>query len=182
MSRVGKQPVNIPAGVEVSLGAGKITAKGPKGELSMTIHPNVLISQNGEQLMVSVKNQTDKKNKSLWGLSARLLTNLLVGVTLGFTKQLEVNGIGYRATLSGQDLILQLGHSHPIKYQIPAGIEIKVDKNIITVTGIDKQLVGQTAVQIRALRPPEPYKGKGIKYITEVVRRKAGKAAVKGAE
>ena len=181
MSRIGKQPINIPSDVEVKLADGVITVKGPKGQLSQKLHPHVSVEQKDNQLLVSVSNPTDKKDRSLWGLFGRLLANLIFGVTKGFSKKLEINGIGYKAALSGKELVLQLGYSHPVHFKIPATIEILVEKNIVTVSGPDKQLVGHTAAEIRSLRKPEPYKGKGIKYQTEVIRRKAGKAAAKAA-
>jgi large subunit ribosomal protein L6 len=179
MSRIGRQPITIPEEVEVKVEPDKVTVKGPKGELSQDIHRWVKVEQKDSQLIVSVKNPEEKKQKSLWGLFRRLIDNMIRGVTEGFSRQLEVNGIGYKAAVAGDALTLHLGYSHPIEYKIPKGIEIKVEKNIITISGIDKQTVGQTAAEIRALRKPEPYKGKGIKYIDEVIRRKVGKAAVK---
>jgi large subunit ribosomal protein L6 len=179
MSRIGRQPITIPEEVEVKVVSGKVTVKGPKGELSQDIHRWVKVEQKGNQLIVSVKNPEEEKQKSLWGLFRRLIDNMIRGVTEGFSRQLEISGIGYKATVTGDALILHLGHSHPIEYKIPQGIEIKVEKNVITVSGIDKQMVGQTAAEIRNLRKPEPYKGKGIKYIDEVIRRKVGKAAAK---
>jgi len=182
MSRIGKQPIVVPDGVEIKLEAGKITVKGPKGELTRDLQPLVSVTRQDNQLLLTVKNTLDKKQKSLWGLFRQLIANMILGVIEGFSKKLEINGIGYKAAVSGETLVLQLGYSHPIEYKIPKGIEIRVEKNIINVSGADKQLVGQTAAEIRALRKPEPYKGKGIKYIDEVIRRKVGKAAAKGAE
>jgi large subunit ribosomal protein L6 len=145
------------------------------------IHPKVIIERKENELTVSVKNSGEKFQNSLWGLFGRLISNMIKGVTEGFSKQLEVNGVGYKAALKGKVLNLQLGYSHPIDYDIPNDIEIKVEKNLITILGADKQKVGQVAAEIRLLRKPEPYKGKGIKYIDEVIRRKVGKAASKGA-
>lgn len=179
MSRIGKQPIIIPEDVEVKLVAGTITVKGPKGELTQDIHQKINIKQKDNQLTISVKNPEDKKQQALWGLFKKIIENLVIGVTQGFSKQLEINGVGFKVAVQSDKLILNVGYSHPVEYQIPAGIEIKVEKNIITVAGIDKKLVGQTAAEIRAIRKPEPYKGKGIKYIDEVVRRKVGKVAVK---
>ncbi|OGY46957.1 MAG: 50S ribosomal protein L6 [Candidatus Buchananbacteria bacterium RIFCSPHIGHO2_02_FULL_45_11b] len=181
MSRIGKQPINIPAGVEVKIDGGLISVKGPKGELSEKLHPLVNVEKKEGQLLVAVSNPEDKKQRSLWGLFQRLISNLVIGVTKGFSKQLEVNGIGYKAAVSGGNLVLHLGYSHPVEFKIPKDLEIKVEKNIITIAGAGKQLVGQAAAQIRALRKPEPYKGKGIKYAGEVIRRKAGKTAAKAA-
>jgi len=167
--------------VDVKIEDRKITVKGPKGELMQEIHPKVIIERKENELTVSVKNSGEKFQNSLWGLFGRLISNMIKGVTEGFSKQLEVNGVGYKAALKGKVLNLQLGYSHPIDYDIPNDIEIKVEKNLITILGADKQKVGQVAAEIRLLRKPEPYKGKGIKYIDEVIRRKVGKAASKGA-
>jgi|SRR3989344_3159622 len=182
MSRIGKQPIVIPEGVEVKQQDGTVIVKGPKGELSQKLHSNISIEQKDGKVLVLVKNKEEKSDQALWGLFRRLIFNMVSGVTAGFSKQLEVNGVGYRATVAGKTLNLQLGYSHPVNYKFPEGIEIIVEKNLITVSGADKQVVGQTAAEIRALRKPEPYKGKGIKYIDEVIRRKVGKAAAKGAE
>jgi len=182
MSRIGRQPIIIPDGVEVKIDPSLITVKGTKGELKQEIHPVVKIEQKDKELLVTVKSPTLKQQKSLWGLFRRLVANMIIGVTDGFSKELEINGIGYKAAVKGDILTLHLGYSHPIEYKIPAGIEIKVEKNIVTISGTDKQIVGQTAAEIRALRKPEPYKGKGIKYVDEIIRRKVGKAAAKGAE
>lgn len=181
MSRIGKQPIELPAGVEVKIGADLITVKGPKGVLTQKLNPSVTVKQEDSTLTVTVKNPDVKSDKSMWGLFQRLISNMVTGVTSGFTKQLEVNGVGYRAAVAGRILNLQLGYSHPIEYQIPDGIEIAVEKNVISVTGSDKQVVGQTAAEIRSLRKPEPYKGKGIKYADETIKRKVGKQAAKGA-
>ncbi len=181
MSRIGKQFITIPNGVEVKLADGIITVKGPKGQLTSELNPKVNVTQQDNELKVSVKKADDKSQRSLWGLYQRLITNMITGVTQGFSKKLEINGVGYRVALQGKNLVFQLGYSHPIDFNIPVGIEISVEKNIITVAGADKQLVGQTAANIRFLRKPEPYKGKGIKYVDEVIRRKAGKAAAKAA-
>lgn len=182
MSRIGKQPINIPDGVEVKIEDGQIIVKGPKGELSQEVHRLVNIEKKENKLLVTVKNPEEKKQRSLWGLFRRLIDNMVIGVTDGFSKQLEVNGVGYKAAAQGDVLNLQLGYSHPINYKIPEGIDIKVEKNVITVSGISKHLVGQTSAEIRSKRKPEPYKGKGIKYMDEIIRRKAGKTAAKGAE
>ncbi|MFA6254921.1 MAG: 50S ribosomal protein L6 [Patescibacteria group bacterium] len=180
MSRIGKQLIVIPEGVEVKITDNKIFVKGPKGELTQEINPLVMVEKKDNEISLLVKNPQLKQQKSLWGLFRRLIANMIIGVTQGFSKQLEVNGIGYKAAVQGSNLVLHLGYSHPIEYNIPTGIEIKVEKNIITVSGIDKQVVGQTAAEIRSMRKPEPYKGKGIKYTDEIIRRKVGKSAVKG--
>lgn len=182
MSRIGKQPVVVPDGVEVKLNENILTIKGPKGELTQEIHPSVAIEQKDNEILVTVKKPDEKSQRALWGLFRKLIDNMVIGVSEGFTKQLEVNGVGFKAVIQGKVLNLQLGFSHPIEYSFPEDIDIVVEKNLITVTGPDKQKVGQTAAEIRAFKKPEPYKGKGIKYIDEIIRRKAGKAAAKGAE
>ncbi len=182
MSRIGKQPIEIPSGVEVSLNDGVIKVKGPKGELEQIIHPKVKIEKEGEVVNVSVTKPEDKEERSLWGLFGSLVKNMILGVTDGFEKKLEVNGVGYKVSSSGNKLVLNVGYSHPVEFELPQGITAEVDKNVITIKGFDKQEVGQTAARIRSIRKPEPYKGKGIKYIDEVIRRKAGKTAAKGAE
>ena len=176
MSRIGRMPVAIPAGVDVRLGEDNfVEVKGPKGTLTRTLHPRILLRQENEH--VTVTRQSDAKlDKSLHGLSRTLLDNMIVGVTAGFEKQLEIVWGGFRAQLQDRTLTLQLGHSHPISYEAPEGIEFELNRSIITIRGINKELVGQTAANIRAIRKPEPYKGKGIKYTTETVRRKEGKS------
>lgn len=176
MSRIGRMPVAIPAGVDVKLGEDNfVEVKGPKGTLTRTLHPRVLLRQeNGH---VTVTRQSDGKlDKSLHGLSRTLLDNMIAGVTTGFEKQLEIVWGGFRAQLQDRTLTLQLGHSHPISCEAPEGIEFELNRSIITIRGISKELVGQTAANIRAIRKPEPYKGKGIKYTTETIRRKEGKS------
>lgn len=177
MSRVGKKPIELPEKVEAKIQDKELTVKGPKGELKLKIHPWVKIELKDKEVLVTVKNPEMKVQNSLWGTFRSLVQNMVLGVTEGYEKKLEVNGVGYRVSLSGKKLLLNLGYSHPIEFALPEGLEAKVDKNIITVSGADKQLVGETAAQIRKLRKPEPYKGKGIKYVEEVIRRKAGKAA-----
>lgn len=180
MSRIGKKTIIIPEKVEVKLEHGLVVVKGPKGELKQKIHPLVHVEVKDKEINVKIKNDKDKLQKSLWGTTRQLVSNMILGVTQGFQKQLEINGIGYRAEIKANELILNIGYSHSVNFKIPENIEIKVEKNLITVSGIDKQLVGETAAQIRKVRKPEPYKGKGIKYVDEVIRRKAGKQA-KGA-
>ena len=182
MSRIGKQPITIPEGVEVKVEPGKVIVNGPRGELSQDIHRLVVVEKKDNQLLISVKNSDEKSQKSLWGLFQRLIANMVIGVTKGFSKQLEINGVGYKAAVQDDTLILHLGYSHPVEYKISKEVQIEVEKNIITISGVDKQLVGQIAAEIRSLRKPEPYKGKGIKYIDEVIRRKVGKAAAREAE
>ena len=179
MSRIGKLPVTIPAGVEVKLEDGNvITVKGPKGTLTRKLVEEMQVEVNGTEVVVS-RPDDKKRNKSLHGLTRTLVANMVEGVLNGYTKELEINGVGYRAAKSGKTLTLTLGYSHPVVMEDPEGIETKVDGNKITVSGIDKEKVGQFAAEIRTKRPPEPYKGKGIKYTTETIRRKVGKTGKK---
>ncbi len=180
MSRIGRQPVNIPNGVTVTQDAnGEITVKGSKGELKMTPHEKVNVEITENEIVVTRKEE-DKFSRSLHGLTRSLLQNLVTGVSEGFEKKLEIIGVGYRAQMQGKKLVLNLGFSHPVEYTPPAGIEIEIDqdkKNILSVKGIDKEVVGHVASIIRGYKKPEPYKGKGIRYQGEYVRRKAGKTA-----
>ena len=179
MSRVGKLPVAIPAGVEVKLEEGNvITVKGPKGTLTRKLVDDLDIKVEGSEVIVTRPSDL-KRYKSLHGLTRTLIFNMVEGVTNGYTKELEINGVGYRAAKAGKKLTLTLGYSHPVEMEDPEGIETKVDGNKITVSGIDKEKVGQFAAEIRTKRPPEPYKGKGIKYTTETIRRKVGKTGKK---
>lgn len=180
MSRVGKKIINIPDQVEVNITNELIKVKGPKGELELKLSPIILVKKDAQQLSLIVKDPQIKKNRALWGTSRSLIANLVEGVAKGFSKQLEINGIGFKAQVSGDKLILNLGFSHPINFLIPQGINLKVENNLITIEGFDKYLVGETAARIRALKKPEPYKGKGIKYLDEVIRRKAGKVVKTG--
>ncbi len=177
MSRIGKKVIAIPAGVEVKTGVSEISVKGPKGSLTIPLHPNVRVKTADNELVVSVENADQKADRALWGLSRALLANMVKGVTEGFEKKLEINGVGYRAAVSGNKLALNIGFSHPVELDIPQGLAVTIEKNVMTIAGIDKRLVGEFAANVRAQKPPEPYKGKGIRYIDEVVRRKAGKAA-----
>jgi len=179
MSRVGKLPVVIPAGVDVKINGQEVTVKGPKGTLTQVFHPDMKIEK--EENHIIVKRPSDlKKHKALHGLTRTLINNMVVGVTQGYEKKLEINGVGFRAQKQGKKLILNLGYSHPVEIEEPAGITIDVPaQNQIIVKGIDKQLVGQIAAVIRSKRPPEPYKGKGIKYVDEVILRKEGKTGTK---
>jgi large subunit ribosomal protein L6 len=181
MSRVGKQIIEIPQGVTITVNGLDLKVKGPKGELGMVIPEFINISQENNGAKVSVKDDTEKEQRALWGTWSSHLKNMVDGVTEGFQKELEVNGVGYKVALQGKKIVLNIGYSHTIEYDIPEGIDAEVDKNIIRIKGINKQLVGQVAAEIRQKRKVEPYKGKGIKYIDEQVKRKAGKAA-KGAE
>ena len=178
MSRIGKQPINIPTGVTITVGDKDITVAGPKGSLIVPLQENVTVTIDGNVLTVTRKDD-EPKSRAWHGLQRALLNNAVQGVTKGFEKKLEVNGVGYRLSGGGNKIEMALGFSHPVSYTAPAGVELKTDKMIITVSGIDKQQVGQVAAEIRALKKPEPYKGKGIKYVDEVILRKAGKAGKK---
>ncbi len=177
MSRIGKQPIIIPSGVEVLVKGQEVTVKGPKGELTKKIRSNIKIEVKDNQVLVSVENPEDRIERAFWGLFRKLIANMVEGVTEGFSKQLEVNGVGYKVALQGSKLVLHLGFSHPVEFDLPEGISAQLEGNQITISGIDKQLVGDVAANIRKFKKPEPYKGKGVKYVEEVVRRKAGKAA-----
>jgi len=179
MSRIGKLPVNLPAGVDVNIEGQTVMVKGPKGSLTREFHPMVEIVRQDGALKVSPR-ETTQQGRALWGLSRSLLNNMVVGVSEGFKKVMEITGVGYKAEMAGATLKLALGFSHPVNFELPQGISGAVEKNtIVTLTGIDKELLGQTCASIRAYRPPEPYKGKGIKYAGEVIRRKVGKAGTK---
>ena len=179
MSRIGKMPVVIPQGVTVDIQPGNVvTVKGPKGELKAELDREMTLEQKDNEIIVTRPDDL-KRHKALHGLTRALLHNMVVGVTDGFTKTLEINGVGYRATKQGNKLVLALGYSHPIEMIDPEGLESKVEGNKITITGIDKQAVGQYAANIREKRGPEPYKGKGIKYSDEIIRRKVGKTGKK---
>lgn len=179
MSRIGKQPVKIPSGVTVDVKDTHVKVKGPKGEMEFTFHPRVTIKVDGDTVVVTRASE-EKTDRSLHGVTRTLIANMIEGVSKGYSKQLEIQGVGYRAQLAGSKLTLFLGFSHTIEFPAPKGITLSIDaekKNIITVAGIDKQLVGETAAKIREYKKPEPYKGKGIRYVGEHVQRKAGKAA-----
>lgn len=174
MSRIGKKPIEIPEGVEVKINRQKITIKGPKGELSREVRPEIKIEVKQGKIFVSIKRQT-KQSNAFWGLTRALLANMVKGVVSGYEKKLEIHGLGYKAKIEGEELVLSAGFTHLVKIKTPEGIEISVERNIITVSGIDKELVGLIASKIRKVRPAEPYKGKGLRYQGEVIRRKAGK-------
>ncbi|MBQ1603417.1 MAG: 50S ribosomal protein L6 [Oscillospiraceae bacterium] len=180
MSRIGRMPVVIPAGVEVSIEDGNlITVKGPKGTLTQKLSPKMTISMEGNEVHVARPND-EKENRALHGLTRALLHNMVVGVTEGYKKELEINGVGYRAAKEGNKLILTIGYSHPVEVAEIPGISIEVPSaNKVVISGCDKQMVGQFAAEVREKRPPEPYKGKGIKYVDEVIRRKVGKTGAK---
>ncbi len=179
MSRIGKKPIEVPAGVTIKIEAGNITVNGPKGSLSQAIPGEIKVKQEDNQLIAERPNDS-KHNRAFHGLTRALLNNMVQGVTTGFERRLELVGVGYRAQLQGKKLVINIGFSHPVEIDPPTGIEFEVPSATrITVRGIDKQLVGNTAAHIRAVRKPEPYKGKGIKYENEVIRRKAGKAGAR---
>ena len=179
MSRIGRMPIAIPAGVTVDIAENnQVTVKGPKGTLERVLPAEMTITKEGEEVKVTRPNDL-KKMKSLHGLTRTLINNMIIGVTEGYEKRLEVNGVGYRAAKQGKKLTLSLGYSHPVEMEDPEGLESKVDGNKIIVSGIDKEKVGQYAAEIRDKRRPEPYKGKGIKYVDEVIRRKVGKTGKK---
>ena len=181
MSRIGKKPITIPAGVDVKLDGSKVTVKGPKGELSNTFNPDIAIAVEGTEIIVT-RPSDNKNHRALHGLTRTLIANMVEGVTNGYKKELEVNGVGYRVQKQGKDLVMNLGYSHQVIMSEIPGITIEVPApNKIVISGADKQMVGQFAAEVREKRPPEPYKGKGIKYVDEYIRRKEGKAA-KGAK
>lgn len=174
MSRIGKQPIPLPTGVTATVDGSVITVKGSKGELKYSAHPAINVEVKDGVLLCAVAKDS-KQAKALWGTTRANLANLVEGVVNGFTKKLELQGVGYRANLKGKDLELQVGFSHPVLITAPAGVTFAVEKEFITISGIDKQLVGLMAAKIRAVKPPEPYQGKGIRYVGEIVRRKVGK-------
>ena len=176
MSRVGKKPIQLPESVTATVSDGSIFVKGPKGELSRELHRDIQASIEERTLVVSPRRQS-KDAPALWGLSRALIANMVQGVTEGFQKKLELEGVGYRANMDGKDLVMQLGFSHPVRFSAPEAITLATEKNTITISGIDKEQVGQMAATIRAMKKPEPYKGKGIRYQGEIIRRKAGKRA-----
>jgi len=179
MSRIGKNPVPIPAGVEVSVEGSTIRVKGPRGELSRTMAQDITVEKEGDEIVVR-RPSDEAKHRALHGLSRTLVANMVEGVTDGFRKTLEIVGVGYRAEKKPFGLTLNLGYSHPIDYPAPEGIELNAPSpTVVEVTGVNKEVVGQVAAEIRGLRPPEPYKGKGVRYRGEVIRRKAGKAGAK---
>lgn len=175
MSRVGKYPVTVPDGVTVEIANDTVTAKGKLGQLSASITADVEVTIEGNLVTVTPARES-KKSRAMWGTTRALVNNLVTGVSKGFTVNLEINGVGYRAAVEGSDLVLALGYSHPVRYPIPEGISMKCERpTVIEISGADKQRVGQIASEIRAFRPPEPFKGKGVKYATETILRKEGK-------
>ena len=176
MSRIGRMPILVPAGVDVSLDGRNVTVKGPKGSLSRELHPEMIVARDGDSIVVTRPSEA-KTHKQLHGLTRTLVNNMVVGVTAGYRKPLEITGVGYRAALVVRKLVLNLGYSHPIEIDPPAGISFEVENPTkLSVVGIDKELVGEIAARVRASRKPEPYKGKGVRYAGEQIRRKAGKA------
>ena len=180
MSRLGKLPITIPAGVQVTIKDREIVFKGPKGELKIAANPIIEVKFENNELIIAPYDRAAKNASAMWGLVWSLARNSVIGVSEGFTRKLEINGVGYRATAVPGQLNMALGFSHPVVFKLPVGITAIVEANTITLSGADKALVGETAAQIRRIRKPEPYKGKGIKYSDEIIRRKAGKAASKG--
>ena len=175
MSRIGKKPISVPEGVTANIDGQSVSVKGPKGQLSIDLVEEVAVSMDDGALAVEPRNET-KRARAMWGMSRTLIDNMFVGVSQGFTRELEINGVGYRAQVQGKNLQLQLGYSHDVVFPIPEGIEIKCEKpTSVAISGIDKQKVGQVAAKIRGFRPPEPYKGKGVKYSDEYIFRKEGK-------
>ena len=179
MSRVGKKPIDIPQGVEVKINVLEtgiqINVKGPKGSLEFILPKGVTIEEKDNQIIFTVQNPESGSDKALWGLTRSLVNNAVVGVTEGFSKELEINGVGFKVALEGKKLVLNVGFSHQVNYPIPETVTAEVEKNIIKLSSIDKQLLGQVAAEIRSIKKPEPYKGKGIKYVDEQIRRNAGK-------
>lgn len=180
MSRLGKMPIELPEGTQAKIENDFIIVKGPKGELKTKMNGIIKIEITDKEIKLSIDNQDDGNSKALWGLFRSLIKNMVVGVNESYTKKLEINGVGYKAAASDSKLTLNLGFSHPVIYELPEGIKAEVQANVIIINGIDKQLVGEVSAQIRKIRKPEPYKGKGIKYSDEILRRKAGKTAGKG--
>ncbi len=179
MSRIGKQIIVVPAGVEVTLDGPVVKVKGPKGELQFTHDPLIVVTKTDDGIVVK-RGSDDSHARALHGLTRALVNNMVIGVSTGFKKELQIIGVGYRAQVSGKKLVLNLGFSHPVELQVPEGLTAEMDKNqknTLVISGIDKQLVGQFSANIRSFRPPEPYKGKGIRYVGEYVARKAGKSA-----
>lgn len=179
MSRIGKKPIEVPDKVEVKLNGLNVSVKGPKGQLEFTFADGVEIKKDGNQIVVAPKDNDAVNYGALWGMTRTLVNNMVIGVTEGFTKKLTFTGVGYKAAVKGDVLTLNLGYSHPIDYKLPQGITAKVDKAEIAINGCDKELVGFVAAKVRSFRPPEPYKGKGVRYIDEYIIRKAGKAGGK---
>lgn len=185
MSRIGKQPVKVPKDVKISLSNSTVSIEGPKGKLSQIFHPGIAITYNQDVQQILIKRSSDDKfYRALHGLTRSLIKNMIIGVTVGYSKNLEIIGLGYTAKVQGKDLVLSLGYTHPVQLQVPTGIKVEVKNPTnpvkMTISGSDKQVVGQFSAVVREKKPPEPYKGMGIKYENEVIRRKAGKAFTSG--
>ena len=180
MSRLGKLPIKLPSGTSAIFKDGNLQVKGQKGEMNVSINPLIDIKIEADQIQIAPFDMEAKNASAMWGLAWSLSRNAVIGVSEGFSKKLEINGVGYRVALNGNKLTLNLGYSNPIEFPLPTGITATVEGNSVTILGIDKQAVGEVAAQIRKLRKPEPYKGKGVKYEGEIIRRKAGKSATKG--
>lgn len=176
MSRIGRKPITIPSGVDVKIDGNEVTVKGPKGELKEELRSEIVLEIKDNQIFFQPVKE-NKRNNSFWGLTRTLVNNMIIGVTEGYIKRLQLEGVGYRAVSEGNDLVFQIGFSHPVRVAPEDGITLSVDKNVISVSGIDKQKVNHTAAEIRRVRPPEPYKGKGIRYEGEIIKRKVGKKA-----
>lgn len=180
MSRIGKLPIEYSADTRVSVANGYITVQGPKGELSQKMHPLVNVNVQDQQVEVSVQDSKDRRQRALWGLYRSLVSNMVQGVEEGFQKQLEINGVGYKAYMEGDSkVVLNVGFSHPVGYNLPEGVSASIEGNVITVSGVSKELVGKVASQIKSIKKAEPYKGKGMKYVGEEIKRKEGKSGSK---
>jgi large subunit ribosomal protein L6 len=179
MSRIGRKPLPMPKGVTLAQQAGSFSVKGPKGELSKHMPDGITIKAEGDKLLV-LRADDSRQNRSKHGLVRAHLANMVKGVTDGWTRELEINGVGYRAEVTGDTLTMALGYSHPVVFKLPKGVSAKVEKNRVALTGADRDLLGQTAAKVRELRPPEPYKGKGVKYVEETIKKKVGKAGATG--
>ncbi|MFA6588066.1 MAG: 50S ribosomal protein L6 [Patescibacteria group bacterium] len=175
MSRIGKIPISIPEGVKVQVAGPEVKVIGPKGEINLTLNQRILVKVEDKIIKIDVPSHNNRNDRALWGLGRQLVSNAVDGVSKGFEKRLEIQGVGFKAALQGVNLQLNIGFSHPVIFTPPQGISLAIEKNAIVISGVDKQVVGETAAEIRRLKPPEPYKGKGIKYSDEIVRRKAGK-------
>jgi large subunit ribosomal protein L6 len=179
MSRIGKLPIKLPPGTQARIENNFIYVKGPKGELKEKLHNIVNVVIENEEIIVKIKNLKNKKERAFWGLYRSLINNMVIGINQGFEKKLQINGIGYKVNLVGRVLVLNLGFSHPVNFKLPDGIDAEIEGNVVTIKGSDRQLVGEVSAQIRKIRKPEPYKGKGIKYLDEVLIKKEGKTAAK---
>jgi large subunit ribosomal protein L6 len=179
MSRIGKKPVLLPAGFDASIESGRVVVKGPKGSLTVMTppHASVALQADPKALLVTVEEETRVDQRAIWGLTRQLLQNAVQGLQTPFQKALEFVGVGFKVALEGRNVVMDVGFSHKVTYPLPEGVEAKIDKQVLTLTGADKYQIGETAARIRRVKPPEPYKGKGIKYVDEVIRRKAGKTA-----